>query len=218
MNLSLINYFNTVWLNRKSLLALMLYGLVASFCAPSQLNGAFTGDYTLAKFSLTNTNLNPADAYAANGYAQIDSNGWLVLTGSNTGSGLAPGSVTDLTIASKGTGIVMFDWAYSSLDFPEYDIGGYLLNGSFVALADTDGWSGSITFPVVMGNSFGFRVRTLDNQGEPGVLTIKNFSAPSSLAAIPEPSTFGLMIIGAAAVSATRASRVRRGRRQETTK
>src|SRR5687767_6710945 len=80
------------------------------------LNAAFTGVYALDNFSLTNTNLNPSDLIPANGFADLTRQGSLVLTGSNTGSGLFPGATTDLTIAAPAAGEVRFDWLYSSLE------------------------------------------------------------------------------------------------------
>jgi hypothetical protein len=121
-----------------------------------------------------------------------------MLTGSNTGSGLFPGATTDLTIAATAAGEVRFDWLYSSLDDPELDLAGYLVGSDFTALADVDGQSGSILFQVNLGETFGFRVRTIDNLFEPGVLTISNFSAPSSAAAVPEPATLAPVLIGLA--------------------
>jgi len=160
----------------------------------------FTGPYALSNFTLTNTNLNPSDPIPANGFAEVTPAGSLVLTGSNTGSGLMPGATTYLTIASRGTGQVSFDWLYSSLDVPQLDVGGYILNSAFVALADSDGRSGSVSFPVALGQTLGFGVRTLDNAGEPGILTIRNFDAPVGSAVIPEPGTSGFMWLAVGSV------------------
>jgi hypothetical protein len=177
--------------------------LIPLFCAvavivltPTLAKADFTGPYSLSNFTLTNTNLNPADVIPADGSAVVTPGGGsLILTGSNTGSGLLPGATTYLTIASRGTGTVSFNWSWSSLDIPQFDDGGYILNGVFTKLADTDGASGSTSFPVSLGQVFGFGVQTIDNTGEPGILTISNFSAPVAASAVPEPGTFTIFLL-----------------------
>lgn len=187
---------------------------VLAFMSLTPAHAAFVGPYALNQFTLTATNLNPGDLIPPNGFASITPEGWLSLTGSHTGSGLFPGANTDLTIQARGTGQVKFDWSYTSLDIPEYDIAGYLLAAEFTALADTSGLSGSVTFTVNANEVFGFRVWTLDNEGEPGVLTIKNFSAPvAGSSAVPEAGTSTLMTLGAA--TSLMARRYMRGRRTQ---
>lgn len=170
--------------------------LILTAIAPAPAKGGFVGDYALANFTLTNTKLNLADPTAPNGTVALLLPDSAVLTGSNTGSALEPGATTDLTIASKGTGEVRFNWLYSSLDDPEFDIAGYLLGGVFEAFADSNGQFGLAIFQVTLGQTFGFRVRTLDNAGEPGVLTIRNFTAPGAApSAVPEPSALSLTLM-----------------------
>jgi len=167
---------------------------------PTLAKADFIGPYALANFTLTNTNLNPADVLPADGSAEVTPGGGsLILSGSNTGSGLMPGATTYLTIASRGAGTVSFSWSWSSIDIPQFDSGGYILNSAFNKLADTDGASGSTTFPVSLGQVFGFGVQTIDNMGEPGILTISNFSAPVAASAVPEPGTFTFLLVASAA-------------------
>ena len=189
--------FNSRFTGTRGLVRFVLTCLLTFFAfAPAPLKASFTGDYALENFTLTQINLNAADQVPPNGSAEISPEGWLVLTGSNTGSQLFPGSNTDLTIASRGTGLVSFDWIYSSLDIPEWDIAGYIVDTDFNALADTNGQSGSVSFPVIFGQTFGFRVWTLDNAGEPGVLTVKNFNAPGQgQSAVPEPGTSAFLLL-----------------------
>jgi hypothetical protein len=153
-------------------------------------HAGFIGDYSLNNFTLVNTN--------ADGFVSTPDNGLTaVLTGGNNGSG-EPGT-TDLLTTATGTGTVAFHYTYSALDFPGYDYAGYLVNSAFTQLADTDGQSGNASFMVTAGQIFGFRVGTLDNTGEPGILTISNFSAPSGGGAVPEPGTAPIVFMGLAA-------------------
>jgi hypothetical protein len=186
-------------------LAALLYR-IALILLPFSLNAAFVGDYALSNFTLTNTNLNPSDVIPANGFAEVTPAGELVLTGSNTGSGLMPGATTYLTTLSRGTGEVSFDWSFSSLDIPEWDIGGYIQGSVFNILADSTGQSGSVSFLVTAGETFGFGVQTIDNAGEPGILTISNFSAPGG-AVIPEPGTSASLLLGAGGLALWRLHR-----------
>ena len=163
------------------------------FLAPVAHAG-FVGDYALNQFTLANTN--------ADGFVSTPDNGLTaVLTGGNNGSGL-PGT-TDLLTTATGTGTVAFHYTYSALDFPGFDYAGYLVDSAFMQLADTDGQSGDATFTVTAGQMFGFRVGTLDNSGEPGILTISNFSAPSGGGgAVPEPGTALILCTGLAVAAA----------------
>lgn len=115
-----------------------------------------------------------------------------VLTGGNNGS-MAFGTTDYVATATSG-GTVNFNWSYSTCsstdppvcDDPTFDFAGYLVNGSFFSLADTNGQSGIGAFAVSPGDTFGFRVGTVDNTGEPGILTITGD--------VPEPAT-SLMLL-----------------------
>ena len=150
-------------------------------------NAAFIGPYDPASFVLTNMN--------SDGFAEFRPNGSLVLTGGNNGSG-TPGT-TNFLVAAAGTGLVTFNFSYSSLDAVLAEVVGYMVGSSFNLLADRDGTSGPVSFAVTAGQTFGFRIATEDNTGEPGILTVSNFSAPTG-SAVPEPSTLGLMAAGLA--------------------
>jgi hypothetical protein len=59
--------------------------------------------------------------------------------------------------------------------------------------------SGTSTFNVLAGDSFGFRIATEDNTFGPGSVTISNFSAPGPMAPtpVPEPSAvLSLLVLG----------------------
>jgi len=170
--------FSAIWF----CCALLLAGAAAR-----NARAAFIGPYALAGFTLTNSQF-------ANGYWSSTDPGTLVLTGPNDGS--AQAGTTDFTIAAASAGMVQFDYLYSSLDSPGYDYAGYTLSNTFYQFADTDGQAGSIAFSVNAGDIFGFEVGSLDNEGEPGVLTITNFDAPASA---PEPGSLRLVLLGAGA-------------------
>src|SRR5271165_2237166 len=171
--------------------------LVASFvCALSlapQARAGFIFDFAPQNaFQLVNTN--------ADGVVMAKSQG-LVLTGGNNGSG-NPGT-TDYLAVALNSGTVNFGWSYASLDMPTFDFAGYLLNSTFSPLADTDGMSGVGAFTVSAGESFGFRVGTADNTGEPGILTVTS----ASTSAVPEPATAAMMLVVLGLVSLKRSRR-----------
>jgi hypothetical protein len=150
-----------------------------------QAKADFITQYPLADFTLTNS-----PSLGATGFATM-SGGSIVLTGDNSGSG-EPGT-TDLLTTATLAGLIQFDFSYSTLNpFPMDNNGGYLLNGVFVQLADTNGQSGVAQFHVNLGDIFGFQVGTMDNQFEPGVLTISS--------AVPEPRTGLVLLTGIAGI------------------
>jgi len=161
-----------------------------------EAKAAFVGDYALGKWTLTNS-------FFANGQAISPDGGLtLILTGPNDGSGEA--GTTDFTIAARADGFFRFDYLYTSLDDPGFDLAGYLLGTTFHFLADTSGQSGtSITVPVLTGDNIGFRIQSFDNMAEPGVLTITNFSAPTTTA-VPEPGGFSLALLASVVAIAVR--------------
>jgi hypothetical protein len=85
-----------------------------------------------------------------------------------------------------------FDYSYFSIDLPGFDRAGYFIGPTFIALADTDGQSGTATVSVNIGDQFGFRIETDDNTGEPGVFAVSTFTT-SAASGVPEPATFYLI-------------------------
>jgi hypothetical protein len=166
-----------------------------SFCCMSALAWASVGQAhagfigAFQDFSLTNSAF-------ANGYAETFDGGLsLLFTGPNDGSGEY--GTTDLTEVVGGSGMFHFSYAYSSQDEAGYDFAGYLQNGSFFGLADTDGQSGTVNLPVLADDIVGFRIVSVDNLGEPGVMSITDFSSPGSTEA-PEPGVFSLVLFAIA--------------------
>jgi len=177
-------------------------GLMAIFALP--IRADFLGYYAVGNFAVDNIDLAPGAG--TDGFASTPDSGVTgVFTGGNSGSGY-PGSTT-FTIAAQTAGTVMFSYLYSSLDDPGADSAGYLVGGLLTPLADTDGTSGVVSFPVISGEIFGFEVDTADNQGEPGVLNVTDFGVVQTT--VPEPSSgilISLVLVGYVA------QRTRRGR------
>ena len=170
------------------------FSFILLLAAVPRADAGFIGAYSFGNFNLVNTN--------ANGFVALSLDGSLVITGGNDGSGI-PG-MTDLSLIAPASGIVSFNYAYASLDFPGYDFAGYFTD-SFTFLANSDGGSGSATFLATVGQKFAFRVSTLDNTGEPGVLTISNFNGPNATGGdVPEPSTVLSAALGLAVLAARR--------------
>ena len=114
--------YETAMSSRQMLLSMFwMFVLLVAFSGTAK--AAFTGDYDLSNFTLTNVN--------ADGFATINGSGALALTGGNNGSGL-PG-FTDLTIASRGAGTASFNYEYTSADEPGFDLVGYLNSGSLIS-------------------------------------------------------------------------------------
>jgi hypothetical protein len=173
-----------------------------------QAKAGLIGYYSFGNWTVTNNDIggNQCGSVACtNGFAEPADGGLsAVLTGGNSGSAI-PGT-TDLVIQAIGTGLVQFQYSYFSLDTVALcgspcDLAGYLINGTFTALADDINQQPGTTsaFAVTAGDVFGFRVETADNLGEPGILTVTDFSAP-----VPEPGTTSLILVAAAAMVAAR--------------
>jgi hypothetical protein len=167
--------------------ASLFLALACSVVAPPCAKGSFIGYYQLSAFSLSN--LPDGDGFAVT----PDGGLTVILTGSNFGTDLP--STTNLTISAAAAGLVQFNYQYASLDEAGWDYAGYLLGTTFYPLADLDGQSGSVSFLVPLGGNFGFRVGTLDNQGEPGILTVQDFVAPGDQ--VPEPGSFSMLLLAA---------------------
>jgi hypothetical protein len=172
----------------------------------------FIADYATGNWTFINTNADGSVSTPDLGLS-------ILLTGGNNGTGMA--GTTDFLINSSGTGLVQFQWSYSSLDStfavcgPGFNLpcdnAGYLLGGVFTQLADdTNQISGITSFTVNSGDSFGFRVGTVDNSGEPGVFTVSNFSAPAG--SVPEPGAAPVLLVAITAMLAAH-RRVVRNRR-----
>jgi hypothetical protein len=152
-------------------------------------HAGFIGPYALSNWTLTNSN---GDGSATT----LDGGNSLILSGPNNGGGL-PGS-TSLVITVPTDDTLSFGWSYFSLDAPGKDLAGYLIGTQFFLLSGNSGTSGSAGATVQAGQQFGFSVRTSDNVGEPGILTITPFSFDQGATAVPEPDSISVVLLGAA--------------------
>ena len=152
------------------------------------VGAAFTGAYSPANWTITNTD---------GGGSITSSSESVALTSSNLGIGSF--SNVDFTIVAPSSGQVSFDWAYLTLDINGsfLDPFGLLRQGSFAQLT-TDTFipgsqSGSVSFFVNVGETFGFSQLSLDGKQGAATSTITNFSAS---APVPEPNALMLMLGG----------------------
>ena len=189
------------------LLPVLLFCLTTSVTLAPEAKAGFIETYSLSSFTLVNS----PTSILTNGSAVMQGQ-TLVVTGGNSGTG-EPGT-TQLTTTAVAAGQIAFDYAYFTLDARNEDSAGYLINGLFIPLASSSGPSGEVQFTVAQGESFGFEVTTVDNQGEPGILTISDAGSANGNSATPEPGT-GPVVLLAIGVALTavglRSSRMETG-------
>src|SRR5580704_9759497 len=154
-------------LRQPRVLPVLLSCLTISVMLAPEAKAGFIETYPLSSFTLVNS----PTSILTNGTAVMQGQ-TLVITGGNSGTG-EPGT-TVLTTTALAAGLIAFDYAYFTLDVSGQDSAGYLINGMFIPLANSSGPSGEVQFTVTQGESFGFEVTTVDNQGEPGILTISD--------------------------------------------
>jgi len=169
---------------KKTILMLALMAGLLSSAGTTQaaLIVGFQGPYAPVNWTLTTNR----------GDGSVDTSGApgsITLQGSNNGAG----NSTDFTTLAVGDGLVSFSWDYSTIDeYSFYDPFGYLLDGTFTQLTVdfSRNQSGSASFSVLAGQTFGFRAATVDAGGGSAQSTISSFEAPGGSAAVPEPGTW----------------------------
>ncbi len=155
---------------RWSLVASTTLGIIATLPSKAMAITGFTGDYDTSKWTLT--------INGGSGLVDLTdpANGNITLVGSDNGSGSSVN--TDWTISNiPSAASISFDWNYTLLDAEGKDIAGYLLNGNFNQLASVDKQFNNSYSPIAVnaGDSFGFRVRSLDDKGGLGAFTVTKF-------------------------------------------
>ena len=150
-------------------------------------NAAFIGDYDLAKW-----------IKAVNGNGLITTNtaaDSVTLVSANGGPGGPTARNQDFTVTAAASGLVKFDWAFSTADaLPSRDPFGWLLNGVFTQLTNNTGGrnqSAVYSFNVQAGDIFGFRAASTTSRNGAATTVITNFSGPT---AVPLPATAWLMV------------------------
>ena len=101
----------------------------------------------------------------------------MTLNGSDGGSG--QNLNVDATVTIPTTGVISFNWSYSTIDGPNFDPFGYLLNGVFTMLTNTLGGnnqSGTMSLSLNQGDVFGFRQNALDDCCGAGVTITSQFT------------------------------------------
>jgi len=152
--------------------------LLSTFTYPVYATSGFTGDYDPANWTLTNTNTN-GSVDITNTPTSI-----MLVGGDNGGNGAGD---TDYTVNVACGGEISFDWAYQSFDVdgPIFDPAGYLVNGVFTQLTDNGGLdvqSGTTSILTADGDTFGYRVHTVDNiLGEGAFTNITNLQTPDCI-------------------------------------
>lgn len=180
----------------------------------------FTGPVAPPTWTVTNTGTltggSPTLGTAAFSTTQ------LVMTGSNSlsPSGDAPSCAggffqtlgpCQLQVTRSLPGTYSFSWAYLTSDSagPGGDIFGVIVDSSRIQLSDPGGanaQSGARTFAAA--SSFGWFINCTDCIGGSATATISQFNFTA--AAVPEPETYALMLVGVLGLLA----RPRRGRRE----
>ncbi len=163
----------------------------------------FQTPYAPINWTFTNSN---ADGFVNTGGAPAS----ISLTGGRNSS--FNSGTTSYTTTAAAAGTVTFNWNYATGDsltavscsnLPNNFCDPFivLVNGvGTIPLNPSGGTtqSGTSTFNVLAGDSFGFRISTNDNLGGRGSVTISSFSAPAPVpASVPEPSTvLSLLVLG----------------------
>ena len=114
------------------------------------------------------------------GVTMVITGGDIGLAGDSEFQGLAP-----------NTGLLTFDWTYSSIDYGDFDQGYYDVNGGRTVLCNNDGpFAGSVSTGLSAGDALDIGVYTFDGVYGPGILTVTNFNLT------PEPASLALVAVG----------------------
>ncbi len=104
-----------------------------------------------------------------------------------TSGNIGQRGITGYFATASFTGTVSVDWAFESVDDPQYDAVGFVRNNQFLVVGNAGGTSGLLTFNVTAGETFGLAVMTSDGTFGAGTATFTNFSyvpAPGAIAVL----------------------------------
>jgi hypothetical protein len=147
------------------------------------------------------------------GSAGPDGSGGLVLFGSDNQSDV--GTTATLLATASAPEVLKFNYVYQTFDEfgTDFDPAGYVLNGVFTQLSVYENSvnpldpfdptifpeyapeTGSVTFSLSAGDTYGFYVLTGDNIDGPGSIDFTLVGGSLQLA-IPEPATWAMMLAG----------------------
>ncbi|MEQ1529298.1 MAG: PEP-CTERM sorting domain-containing protein [Methylococcales bacterium] len=155
----------------------IVFGFLLSISSAQAEVVGFSSAYNIANWTslidggTINTSLAPAS---------------ISLTSSDDQS-LEPNKYQEFTIAAVAPGQISFNWAYESADTEAFgDDFGWVLNGVFTKLSDSDGLlsqNGVFSANISAGDVFGFRAYSFDSTGGAAITTISQFAAPVPLPA-----------------------------------
>ena len=147
--------------------------------------GSMTAVAANAAYTLTTTN--GGDGSVAAGPAPYT----FTITGANNGVG---SSLTSYTDVASGALTITASYSYTTndVDGAAFDPAGYTINGALFQLSPGSSASGytqtgTVSFSVLAGDTYGFYVNSTDSILGTGTL---------SIGAVPEPATWALMIGG----------------------
>jgi hypothetical protein len=183
---------------------ILVSGIVSTFIA-----AAASADFSSASWTLSENSVSPSgtsyfvgQVLTVGGSASVGGSGSLssstmTLVSGNSGAGGA----TWYSAVASAAGTISVDWAYTNApggDSGGYDGAGWVLNGSFTVLAINSGSpaSGTLTFSVNAGDTFGFGAVTADGILGAGTATFTNF--------VPAPGAVGLLAMAGLAGSRRR--------------
>ncbi len=174
-------------MKKSSVLALVSVAVFAGIACAD-----FSGDYAPANWSLGSS---------SNGFVDVHDATTLVLVGTDDGTNTF--GWTDLRITVPQTGLISFDWAYSSSDEHGVDRGLYYANSTaWVLLSDTNGQSGTVSNIAVSAlDSFIFTIESEDSLFGPGVLVVTNFGFTT----VPTPGALAMLGLAGLATGRRRA-------------
>ena len=180
----------------------LVAGIVTTLIA-----SAANADFSTASWTLTNSGLSGSaqqffvgealtvQAGNPGGTGTFDAS-TMTLFGGNAGSR----GVTWYSTVASSAGTISVNWAYTNPggDSAGWDGAGWVLNGVFTVLAINSGSpaSGTLSFSVNAGDTFGFGAATADGGFGAGTATFTNF--------VPAPGAFGLLAMAGLAGSRRR--------------
>ncbi|MEZ5045592.1 MAG: hypothetical protein R2831_01225 [Chitinophagaceae bacterium] len=139
------------------------------------IQSGFAGTYAPANWTTLNSNSN-ATINVGSAPASIS------MVSSN---GLSGSGFTNYTITTPCSGILSFDWSYTTVDGATYDYPRYAINGGSYNLfpgystgLGTTPQNGTVNIPVVAGQSFSLQIYSTDNVAGSCTVNITNFKAP----------------------------------------